>query len=576
MAATPLHDQVLRLLAARRVVEADAAVSMALQAGGGPEAYRAAAQVAFAAGDGAGALAWLDRAVELGDAAGIARLERAHLLVAVGAPEQAMDALHDLVSDVPSYDAAFFLGRLLYEARREDEAVAAFRRALAARPDEPAAQRALAESLFAAERYEDALAMFEALAARSPGDPALVMRCVRCEARSGDVPGALARLDAATRRFPGHAELALLEGQLAEDAGDRDRAMLGYSRARGLSPGWAEPVAAQLLLTHRQPEPELRQRAEQLVSTPSVAGAEKAFLHYALGKAEAAAGHHATAWSHWTRANAIRRSQSPAEAPDALQRRIDVIRGTYTRELTDAWAARAPSDERPVLVVGMPRSGTTLVEQVLAAHPEARGAGESPVLAQLHIEMLAARERDTGGPTDAASMAARYMDVLVKRAGGDGRRLVDKQPYNFLFLGLAAALLPAARVVWCRRDPRDVAVSIYGESFAPQARYATDLAETRELIAAQDALMSHWQSVLQLPILELRYEDLVGDFETQARRLVEFSGLRWDDACLDFHASTGPVQTNSRWQVRQPVNRSAIGRWRHYRDALAAAGFDVR
>jgi hypothetical protein len=341
------------------------------------------------------------------------------------------------------------------------------------------------------------------------------------------------------------------------------------------APGWAEPVAASLMLEHQAPDFDLLSEGRRLLDDVSTRGDERAYLHYALGKVEAAAARHDRAWEHWTGANALRREQSRPEAHGALQERIDALRALYTPEVVGAMAARAPVDHRPVLVVGMPRSGTTLVEQVLAAHPDVRGAGECPELPRLHIGVAAAADGAGFEPGGSQALARRYLDGLERRAGGDAARLVDKQPYNFMFLGLAAGILPAARIVWCRRDPRDVAVSIFSENFAPHARYATDLREIRDLIEAQESLMAHWCETLALPVLQIRYEDFVADLPAQARRLVEFAALPWNEACLGFHTAGGTVQTNSRWQVRRPVSQASVGRWRHHREALAQAGFAV-
>ena len=159
---------------------------------------------------------------------------------------------------------------------------------------------------------------------------------------------------------------------------------------------------------------------------------------------------------------------------------------------------------------------------------------------------------------------ARRAGQVGRGASGHCLRLVDKQPYNFLHLGLIALLFPSARVVWCRRDPFDVALSIFSESFAPSATYATDLSDIAFVIRQQERLMRHWQAVPPLPVLEMHYEDLVGNPEPHMRRLVDFAGLPWSDQCLDFHQSRRPVQTPSRWQVRQPIHPRSVGRWRNY------------
>ena len=151
----------------------------------------------------------------------------------------------------------------------------------------------------------------------------------------------------------------------------------------------------------------------------------------------------------------------------------------------------------------------------------------------------------------------------------DALRLIDKAPLNFNELGLISLLFPRARVIWCRRDPRDIAVSVYGENFALDERLANDLGDIGHYINFQTRLMRHWQATLSLPILELVYEDLATCPEPQARRIVDFAGLPWHSACLEFHKNERGVQTPSRWQVKQPIYTRSIGRWKHYQEHLA-------
>ena len=159
--------------------------------------------------------------------------------------------------------------------------------------------------------------------------------------------------------------------------------------------------------------------------------------------------------------------------------------------------------------------------------------------------------------------------AATRNAPADARCLVDKAPLNFFHLGLVARMFPRARVVWCRRDPRDIAVSVYAENFALDERLATDLGDIGHYINLQTRLMRHWQAESPLPVMELVYEELAADPEPSARRLVEFAGLDWDPGCLEFHRSERGVQTPSRWQVRQPIYTRSIGRWHSHADALA-------
>jgi hypothetical protein len=277
----------------------------------------------------------------------------------------------------------------------------------------------------------------------------------------------------------------------------------------------------------------------------------------------------------------VRRSQVGALDRPQLRQRVDEALAAFTGPLVATLRAAGSAHERPIFVVGMPRSGTTLVEQIIATHPDAHGAGELTGLVRIASSLSGDALR---WPRDAARLpaamlqhaAADYLAVATRGAGASAIRIVDKQPYNFFHVGLAALLFPHARVIWCRRDPRDISLSIYSENFSAEAAYAADFGDIACLIEAQEQLMRHWEQVTPLPILEVEYERLVTAIEAESRRIIAFAGLPWDDACLQFHSNPRAVQTPSRWQVRQPVHARSVGRWRNYAQWLPASLTDDR
>jgi hypothetical protein len=229
--------------------------------------------------------------------------------------------------------------------------------------------------------------------------------------------------------------------------------------------------------------------------------------------------------------------------------------------------------ELPVFVVGLPRSGTTLVEQILASHAQVFGAGE---LSLAHdtwaalsgpggdaIEGLRRLDRQTAG-----RLAARHLERL-RALSPAALRIVDKMPDNYLLLGLLAALFPRAKLIHCRRDLRDVAVSCWMTQFQ-DLRWANDRRHIASRFQGYQRLMEHWRRVLPMPMLEVDYEKTVADLEGVARRLVAWCGLAWEPTCLDFHRTERPVRTASAVQVRQPVFSTSVGRWKHYEHALAS------
>jgi tetratricopeptide (TPR) repeat protein len=301
----------------------------------------------------------------------------------------------------------------------------------------------------------------------------------------------------------------------------------------------------------------------------------RAALQFALGKAWLDAGDGQRAFEQLHEANRLRRSSLAydSRAHSQWTRRIAQI-------ISPAWLqqhaqAGCPS-ELPIFVVGMPRSGTTLIEQILASHPDVHGAGELPLIWQL-TEALSVGDRACNAypevlrdlpDGDLTRLGERYVSQLRSRSRGQAR-VVDKLPMNFLFAGLIHRLLPNARIIHCRRDPMDVGLSCYTKNFRTGLAFSFDLREIGLFYRDYDCLMHHWRETLPAErFLEVSYEDVVEDIETQARRLVQFCGLAWDPACLQFHNTQRPVTTFSAEQVRRPLYRDSIGRWRLYAQHL--------
>ena len=227
--------------------------------------------------------------------------------------------------------------------------------------------------------------------------------------------------------------------------------------------------------------------------------------------------------------------------------------------------------QAPVFIVGMPRSGTTLIEQVLASHPRVFGAGELDQISHLVNAISAEISGAPPYPDSAADLdaltACRLGESYVSYIGrlSDGSdRVTDKMPGNFMHLGFIALLLPGARIIHSKRSPIDTCLSCYFQHFTQPMPFAGDLTNLGTYYQGYERIMTHWRNVLPLPMLEVDYEEMVGDHETMCRRIVEFSGLEWDEACLQFHKTERTVKTASTWQVRQPLYTTSVARWRHY------------
>ena len=275
--------------------------------------------------------------------------------------------------------------------------------------------------------------------------------------------------------------------------------------------------------------------------------------------------------------------------PDQVERSITEMINAFDASKIDRMPRSGIDTEKPVFIVGMPRSGTTLVEQILDSHPSFHGAGEMDLLDQQidriersrscefalmrHTQLLSSLTLKMG--------AERYLGVLDAMAP-DARRVSDKLPTNFLHLGLIALMFPNARVIHCMRDPMDTCLSCFMQYFGGRHGYCYDLGLLGHFYGQYQRLMAHWKSVLPIEITDVSYEELVANQESESRRLVEFTGLPWDDACLRFHESTRVASTASNEQVRKPMYTSAMQRWKKYeshlgplRESLEAAGVAV-
>jgi Tfp pilus assembly protein PilF len=303
---------------------------------------------------------------------------------------------------------------------------------------------------------------------------------------------------------------------------------------------------------------------------PTLSANDQMALNFALGKAYDDIGDHAQSFQHYRAGNREKRRQTHYDEAGTLTK-LDRIRAAYSPELMAARAGASESSDVPVFIVGMPRSGSTLVEQILSSHPDIHGAGECEDFPQL---VNVARQADgtpllpigiAGLPDAVLRELGRHYVQLMQARSPAARRVVDKNLINFQNVGLIHLALPSAKIIHTRRDPVDTCLSCFFNYFQGDFPYAYDLAELGRYWRAQNELMAHWHRVLPAgSILELRYEDVVGDQEGQTRRLLDHIGMDWNASCLNFHRNQRPIYTASARQVREPIYRSSVHRARAY------------
>ena len=289
---------------------------------------------------------------------------------------------------------------------------------------------------------------------------------------------------------------------------------------------------------------------------------------FALAQLEETLGHFDAAFLAAARGNQLApKAYDPAVVAD----RFATLKACFSRERLDALPRAPNTDVRPIFIVGMPRSGTTLVEQILASHPAVAGGGERPDIARL-IEDVAAAADDRSpypdclaeaSPTQIGAFADRYLNMLSAIDRG-ARRVTDKMPGNFEHVGFISLLLPGARVLDCVRDTLDSCVSCFLQNFRSGNDFASDLVHLGRHYRQYEGLMEHWQAVRPLPILNVVYEDLVSAPESTVRTMLDFCGLDWNEACLTFHQNKRRVTSASYDQVRRPLYTTSIGRHRRF------------
>jgi tetratricopeptide (TPR) repeat protein len=310
-----------------------------------------------------------------------------------------------------------------------------------------------------------------------------------------------------------------------------------------------------------------------LVDRPDCAPQDRIAAGFALGRVLDDSGRFDEAFSRFAAANALVRSNWPPgeERFDAkaFAHSVDALIRTNTPRLFAEAAAHGSISQLPVFIVGMPRSGTTLVEQICASHSRVFGAGERDAISRIAFD-LARERRDSAKLAEASRRMADAHIVALHRLGRGAVRVVDKLPDNVVLIGLIARLFPRARIIYCSRDPRDVSLSCYFQLFTEGAQYFSyDLVDCGRRCRDVQRLAAHWLKLMPLHMIEINYEKLVTDFEGESRRLINFLELEWEPACLDFHRTKRTVATVSHWQVRQPLYKSSVGRWRNYEKHLA-------
>lgn len=489
----------------------------------------------LALGDAAGALSSHRRALQIDPGSADAHNNLGNALAEIGRSDDALTSYRRALQVHPQFAEAYNnLGNVLRNLGRLDEASASYRKALEIDPQLAAAHCNLGLAL--------------RLQGRTEAARASCRRALSIEHRSAAAYMILAESSADRGEF---AEAEALFERAIEIEPDSPEPWAGIVRVRKMTLEDARWLTA----------------ARRIASRPLPPGREIG-LRFALGKYFDDVQDYDQAFANFRRANELTKLRRAGHDRQQVTRSVDFAIRAFDREWVRRLRPDALQSARPVFIVGMLRSGTSLAEQILASHPAAFGAGELPYW---NGASAAYEHRAALAPADDGALCGLARDYLgiLHGLSADALRVCDKMPANFRFLGLAHAALPNARIIHLRRDPAATCFSIYSQHFETAVSYANDLDDLAHYYREYLRLMNHWQATLpEDAILDVPYEGLVADPEAWSRRMVQFIGLPWDPRCLEFDRSGRTVITASKWQVRQTIHTSSVERWRNYRKFL--------
>ncbi|HUC83903.1 MAG TPA: sulfotransferase [Candidatus Acidoferrales bacterium] len=468
---------------------------------------------------------------------------RGVILQALKRYAEALASYDGAIALKPGYaNAHFNRGTVLKKLTRREEALASYDRAIALQPDHVEAHNNRGVVLQEMKRYDEALASY----------------------------------DRAIALNPAHAEAHNNRGIVLASKGQMAGAEAMFLRASELKPGFADPWfnLANIRNYQEADNPELRNICS-LLDQPGITPEEKEHLHFSLGKIYDDCGRYEEAFAHFREANQLRNTQvsyNPVLVEKMTARLVEVFDQDF---LTHPFEF-ASTSRSPLFVVGMPRSGTTLLASMLSNHPAIAAAGELPTLGDLLADLPqfvpgglaypeAARQLTAAA---AEHVATGYEQRLRRDVDASVAFVIDKNPLNFRHVGLISRLFPQARIIHCTRQAPATCLSNYFQRFPLHLDFSFELRNIGHFYREYAKLMEHWRRVPNVKLMEVAYEDMILNTERTARRLLEFLGLEFDVRCLAPHTNRFPVETASHWQVRQPIYQDSLEHWRHYEKHL--------
>jgi len=490
-----------------------------------------------------------------------------------GRHDEAARLYREVLRDAPNnVDAMRLLAGVHMSKGNYEEAEAMLRRAVSIAPDFTLARLDLGRLMHDQHRYREAVECFEQTIELEPLNPKASYLLAASLAPAGRTVEALESYRRTIEIRADHAAAWLGIGHTLKTVGRQDEAIEAYRHCIEIRPDNGETYwSLANLKTYKLTDADIRAMETALDKHEEIGDQSAVNFMFALAKAHEDQGDFDRAWDFYVRGNSTQRMLERYD-PVQTETTNDQIIEVFDRALLEQKSGPGHPDAAPIFVLGLPRSGSTLIEQILASHSMVEGTSELPYLGRVATSL--SRNRADGinyphsvrelGPKNLEALGQQYLDMAQFHRQTERPRFVDKMPNNFPNVGLLHLILPNAKIIDARRYPLDSTLSCYRQLFAMGQSFVYDLNDIGEYFLEYQRLMDHWHKVLPGRVLTVQYEDMVTDFDNQVRRLIDYCELPWEDACASFHETDRPVRTASSEQVRQPVYTKSVHFWRNY------------
>lgn len=490
--------------------------------------------------------------------------------------EEALKAFQKALQLLPNFNLALMgIANCFSDLKQNDKAMKTFQKVINQNADFAPGYHYLGAHLVRNDQFKQALPMLRKAVAMRENYFDAQMTLANCMENLDMVNEAVAMFENILEHQPKNIPALMNLANIKKTMGKMEEAQVYFDRVIEIDP---ENIAVQYSLSHSVNGKEAAniEELEKKLEDERVPKEARRSLHFTVGKYYDDLGEVEKAFAHFKEGNDMD-DRIPPYNPNQFKHGVDRLIDVYTEDFFKQRKGVGCESEQPIIIVGMPRSGTSLTEQILSSHPRVYGAGELKNLGDLvkTVQMrfqkkaqypMCARMID---PILACNLGERYVKETHELAGfGDYDRITDKMPGNYSNLGLLSLILPRAKIIHCKRNPMDSCFSNYTHNFASVISFSRKLEDLGAHYRDYIRLMEHWKKVLPVPILEVRYEEMVADNEAKSRELLEFCGLEWDDACLEFQKTERRVKTASTMQIRKPIYKSSVARWKKYEEQL--------